>query len=253
MKYKLTLLFFLTSYILFGQNSLEGTNVYQSSINYYNLRVKDLNEFKFSDLKLKEIKQSTLFTKYNFELKISDSTYYLEYILKFDTLNNISSVLYDFSEEYTSKEKIDSIKSNGLIPGPVNRRVLNSKDRLYKFASLNDTIFYNYYENIYEYNENGSELTAIKIIKPQRDGIIDGVYKSENNQENIRYKNYVKNNILYKKEMYVNEKLFWTTVYIYKTIKTKYQTMNLIEKIIEQEESLNKNKYEISLEYIFEN
>jgi hypothetical protein len=247
MNYKLTILTILTSFVLFGQSNLEGTDVYQSGYDYYNLRVNNLKEFKFRDIKIKEIRQTTLHSYYNIDLKKTDSSFYLEYVIKFDSINNVVSVLYDFMKEYISNEKLISKNSEVLLP--VNRNELNSIDRLYKFATIDDTIFYNFYENIYEYDEFGGELKSIRIVRPLRDGIINGVYIQELKNENIRYKNYFKDDLLIKKEMYIDEKLEWTTEYFYQTIQTRYNTLNLVEKIIEQNE--NGDKYEINLEYIF--
>ena len=53
----LTFITALVSFILFGQSNLEGTDVFRTSVDYYNLRIKKLKEFKYSDTKIKNYVQ----------------------------------------------------------------------------------------------------------------------------------------------------------------------------------------------------
>lgn len=228
---------------------MEGSDIFLSGYEYPNLSVWNLTQFKYSDIKMKEIRQSTLRTFFDAELNQIDSSEYLEYVVKFDSLNNIKSVLFDFEIEENLKEILEGTNKN--VYRSVNAEELNPIDRLYKFKSLNDTVFYNYYENTYVYNDNG-DLDEIKIKRPHRSGVVDGVYYMQYGTDDFQVKNYTVDDLLVKKETYKGEVLIHTTEYFYKTIQTRYKTFHLIEKIIEQVEGESLSREVITIEYIFE-
>lgn len=249
MKYNLILITILFFSSLFSQSPSNGSDIFQVGYEYPNLRVWNLTQFKYGDIKMKEIRQSTLRIFFDTELNQIDSSEYLDYVVRFDSINNIKSVLFDFEIEENLNEILENTNKN--VYRSVNAKELNPIDRLYKFQSLNDTVFYNYYENTYVYNDYG-DLDKIKIIRPYRYGVVDGVYYMQYNTEDFQVKNYTVDDLLVKRETYKEEVLMHTTEYFYQTIQTRYKTFHLLEKIIEQVEGESGSRHVISIEYIFE-
>jgi len=236
MKIILTIFLILTKTIAVGQKG----------ILYDDLRV-DIFDEKIFFLNIKEIEQSRNYTE-TYKLANGKDTINsystIQYVLKYDSLNRIQSVFYDFEKEFSYNERVLDARNFGQKPIDVNL----SNSNLYPFYNENDTIYYNYYEYTYIYNKLNKQLESIKYSSSFR-YIIDGVFIQEKKYKDVCYKNTYDNNELIKKEMYSDGKLTWTTEYYYKTMLSKEQEIKLLDKIIEKSENNKKTVIEYNLKY----
>lgn len=123
-KYNFFVILLLTSNIIFGQNE----------INYQNLKI-DTHDINFRNLKIKEIEQ---IRTYRDSIKTNGN---LEYVITYDSLSRVSSVLFEFESEYSNNEFVNKLETN-----PTQIEFHNSKEKLYVSYNLNDSTYYNYFE-----------------------------------------------------------------------------------------------------------
>lgn len=236
MKFIITIIYSLILTIAIGQKG----------VLYEDLRV-DIFDSKFNFLKIKEIEQSKKYTE-TYKLANGKDTINsystIQYVLRYDSLNRIQSVFYDFEKEFSYNDRL--LDARNLGQKPVD--IILSNSNLYPFYNGNDTIYYNYYEYTYIYNKLNKQLESIKYSWPLR-YIIDGVFLQESKYMDVCYKYTYDNNEITKREMYSEGKLTWTTEYFYNSIYSDGEEIKLLSKIIEKSEGIKCTVIEYQLKY----
>jgi uncharacterized protein with von Willebrand factor type A (vWA) domain len=230
---------FLVSFLLiFYINNCFG----QENLPFYTLKV-DLINYDLNRLYIKEIQQIKTYKETVQSINKSDSivTYStLEYVIKYDSLNQTKTVFFDMEKDYAYNANrkgiilFDSNNLNKLNP-------LNPVENLHPFISDKDTIYYNYYENVYQYEDNQLKLIESKI--PLR-YFYEASMLKKSKPKDLSDKNYFEN-----KEL--NFKGFTTTKYYYKWYFLDKKLVKLVSKVIEKFDDENNTKIIHKLKYKF--
>lgn len=176
--------------------------------------------YEIKQLKIKRIKQThTSYWNTNNGFTKIDSSFYFDYIVEYDSLGRITSYKYDFELEY----------GGSLISDPEGSITVyfhNDSSRLERIIGSEDTIYYNYYENVFLYN-GFNQIESIKVIRPYR-SIIDGVYLVEHPKEAMRIEELYSDNLLIKRTKYANNVLVLTETFEYEAFKIGENPVHLL-------------------------
>jgi hypothetical protein len=207
---------------------------------YYNLKVDIINA-DLTRICIKEIQQIKKYKETVQSINKKDSVISystLEYVIKYDSLNQTKSILFDMEQDYVynSYRKgiiiYDSIKLIELKP-------LNPVENLYPFISNKDTIYYNYYENIYRFEDNQLKLIESKI--PNRYYYEASTLK-KSKPKDLSDKNYFENK-------HLNFQGWTTTKYYYKRYFLNKKLVKLVSKVVDKLDDENNTKIVYKLKY----
>lgn len=174
-------------------------------------------------LKIKQVEQYHSWVwKPGSSLEDLDSSFNIDYIVTFDSLQRVSSFKYDFQQEY----------GGSLMTGPngpITIYAHNDSSRLKKLIYDSDTVFFNYYENVFSYNDFG-EVEQIRVIRPFR-SIIDGVFLAEFPKSKEHTDEFFEDGVLILRKFYRDGELIQTEKFEYKTFKEGDHTIKLLHKV----------------------
>jgi hypothetical protein len=212
----------------------------QENIPYYTLKV-DIINYDLNRLSIKEIQQIKTYKETVQSINKRDSivTYSaLEYVIKYDSLNHTKTVFFDMEKDYAYNANrkgiilYDSNKLSKLNP-------LNPEENLYPFISDKDTIYYNYYENVYQYEDNHLKLIESKI--PNR-YFYEASMLKKSKPKDLLDKNYFENKAL-------NLQGWITTKYYYKRYFLNKKIVKLVSKVVEKFDNENNTTIVYKLKY----
>lgn len=179
--------------------------------------------YELKQLGIKRIEQShiTYWNSNNGFTKI-DSSFYFDYILAFDTLGRIASFKYDFQKEYEG-----SVMAGP--EGPITVYFHNDSSRLEPVIRFEDTVFYNYYENVFLYNEF-NQIESIRVIRPYR-AVIDGVYLAEHPKSKVHIEELYNDDLLIQRSHYTDDSLYFTETFEYQPFWTGEKQIQLLHRV----------------------
>lgn len=199
----------------------------QSSFSFPEGLKIDPHSFEMKMLNLERIEQfhSTYFYD-NQDSSHVDSNHVFEYIVEYDTVGRILSFKYDFQKEY-GRTIMSSPEGQVAIYG------FNDTSSLEVLIRNGDTTYYNYYENHFNYNQF-NELENIKITRPYRGGVIDGVFIREPEQDKIVVeKDYVDNELSHL-TVFLNGVIQYAETYNYSSLIKKDMRFKVLTEIIRE-------------------
>ncbi|NVK66389.1 MAG: hypothetical protein HWE22_17490 [Flavobacteriales bacterium] len=138
-------------------------------------------EIKFSptdkrlkELKIKEIKQTTIYTD-----SLNDDTLnsYIDFLLTYDSISNLASLRWDFRQEYFSLHPRRAI--GGPIPTRTESTFTFSFGNTNLYFNPDDSVYYNFVEERYYWENNRIQKTEIFYPKTETDVDIPSAYHPE--------------------------------------------------------------------------
>lgn len=154
-----------------------------------------------------------------------DSLTQFEYIVTYNESGRIASFKHDFQKDY-GQAIFSSPEGNN------SRYSLNDSSRLEVMLNEWDTTYYNYVENVFIYNFN--QLERIEIKRPNRGGIIDGVYIRKEPKKEVIVKDTYENELLMERNTFVNGTLLSTLTFEYKRYEYKSAVFYLTNKVTQK-------------------
>lgn len=212
MKIRLLLFFFLP-FLTFGQEPFTFPEDFEVDPNSYLVRM----------MNFKRIEQihTYYFKKKEDSMRI-DSNVVFDYIVEFDSNRCISSFKYDFQKEYKRTVMAG-------INGQVELYMLNDTSRLERMIRGLDTTYFNFYKNVFVYDKD-RQLEQIKILRPDREGILDGVFIGYKSDRLTQIETH-ENNLLMKREVFLNDVLHCTETYKYTSLSVGESTFPFLQRI----------------------
>lgn len=188
----------------------------------------DPYQFEIKQLGIRRIEQShtTYWNSNNGFTKI-DSTSHFDYIIDLDSSGKVSSFKYDFELEFQPITRFSPLKQS--IDGSVTIYIHNDSSRLQQVIYNTDTVFYNYYENVFKYNQL-NEIESINVIRPYR-SIIDGVYLVEHEKNTSRIEEKYAEGLLIQRTYFVNNELVNTETFEYKMFSIGDRGFRLLHRL----------------------
>lgn len=185
--------------------------------------------YNLKQLNIKKVEQyHTWVWKAESTFEDLDSSFNIDYIVEFDSLQRISSFKYDFKPEFHGP----------IMSGPegsITVYIHNDSSRLERTIYASDTVFYNYYENIFIYNEL-NQLESVKVVRPYR-SIIDGVYLAAFPKTKEETDEFFEDGLLTLRKFYRDGELITTERFEYKSYQEGDLTVNLLHKVFRESPS----------------
>ncbi len=147
------------------------------------------------------------------------SVIYMDYLIKYDSVNQLRSINYNFRR----------LQDYELLPDGKTVWITPKTDSkfLHTLKYANDTIPFSSWINIYRYE--GSGLKNVEIERSVR--IEDGVFIVKRIPENIKYEHTTEGELLKQKKIFHDEKLYATIEYEYITLNKNDRQFQLLTKI----------------------
>ncbi|GAB5416084.1 MAG: hypothetical protein Crog3KO_06980 [Crocinitomicaceae bacterium] len=200
----------------------------------------DPYSYALKQLKVKSIEQRSHWIKPNrTDTTIIDTSTFLQYAVDYNESNKVVSFKYDFEREY-------DLNGMDARDARILRAYRNDSSRLHLRISNGDSTYYNYYENIFHYDDYHG-LMRIEVVSPSR-MFIDGVYMRPPSAKVITTKDYYENVKISKREVFEDDTLIKTLYFEYLVVSDKSSTYYLLSKLEEHTET-NTHFYTIDYEF----